>query len=142
MSWSDRAKAALDNGGDALLVNIEQALSGLGVCKPDYYLVSCVEEYIYLRTAILWAATKEEYQGRLTTDFYTAIAKAYVKKGYIATTKQVEAAISKEVQSAWYYGDTNAWQALFGYSADTRRNVPTNFQFISTIAKTIAEKNG
>lgn len=138
MSWSDRVKTALDNGGDPLVIKIEQVLLDFGVRKPEYVLVTAVEEYVYLRTAILWAVTDSQYQKKLTRPFYTAIAKKYQRDGFLATTNIVERAITTNLDDAWIRTERAQWEAYFNLPAD-RKNRPTNFQFILTVAKALRQ---
>ncbi len=141
---SEKSKVDLDNKGNELIIQIEQALKSLGIHKPDHYLVPAVEEYLYIRTAILLAITNEEYQKELSRNFYTTIAKEYVSKGYWATTKKVEAGISAKIEYGWYFRNENAaeaWKAFFGISLDGYEIKPTNFEFILTVATALRSKN-
>ncbi len=140
----EKSKVDLDNKENELIIQIEQVLKSFGIHKPDYYLATAVEEYLYMRSAILLAITNEDYQKDLSRDFYTAIAKEYVSKGYWATTKNVEAGINAEIAYGWYCRNEDAaeaWKAYFGISLDGNEIKPSNFEFILTIATALRSKN-
>ncbi len=139
MDWKERAETNLDNNGDELLIKIEAAMELFGIRKPSCVLVTVVEEYVYLRTAVLLALTDERFKNRLTKELYTAVAEKY-RKEYFATTKKVEAGIEKDVFSAWHHGDTAVWAENFGYSCEDREEGPTTLQFIKKLAEMVREK--
>jgi len=143
MSWFEKAKALLDNKENELIIQIEQTLRSLGIRKPEYCLATAIEEYVYLRTAVLLAVTNEEFQKELTKTFYTTIAKTYVSNGYLATTKMVEKGISAQIEAAWYLRNENtaeAWKTYFGISLEESEIKPTNFEFILTLATALRSK--
>lgn len=92
-----------------------------------------VDGFSYLMSAIpLYIA--DPRQG-LTKELYTAVGHAFGKNG-----PQVERCIRTAIQSAWARSDPRVWQRYFPTAPDGSVPRPSNGDFISHIAATLAQK--
>lgn len=85
--------------------------------------------YHYLREAIMLSVKDMELVSSVTKLLYPAIAKHFK-----TTDQKVERAIRNAIEVSWTRGNTDTFEALFGYSVEQGKNRPTNSEYISRIA--------
>lgn len=88
--------------------------------------------YHYLREAILLSGRDMEVVSSVTKLLYPTIAKRFK-----TTDQKVERAIRNAIEVSWTRGNTETFEKLFGYSALSGRNRPTNSEYIARIADTM-----
>ncbi|MCD7950868.1 MAG: sporulation transcription factor Spo0A [Erysipelotrichaceae bacterium] len=88
-----------------------------------------IKGYMYLRSAILTTFYDTEILGQITKVLYPDIARAYN-----TTSSRVERAIRHAIEVAWNRGNTEAINAIFGYTVSAIKAKPTNSEFIAMIA--------
>lgn len=88
--------------------------------------------YHYLRDAILLSGRDMEVVGSVTKLLYPTIAKRFK-----TTDQKVERAIRNAIEVSWVRGNAETFEKLFGYSAASGRNRPTNSEYIARIADKI-----
>ncbi|MCD7894133.1 MAG: sporulation transcription factor Spo0A [Erysipelotrichaceae bacterium] len=88
-----------------------------------------IKGYMYLRTAILTTFYNADILGQVTKVLYPDIARAYN-----TTSSRVERAIRHAIEVAWNRGNTDAINAIFGYTVSAIKAKPTNSEFIAMIA--------
>ena len=89
--------------------------------------------YLYLRYAIELMIEDVSYINKITKRLYPDIAKQFN-----ATAGSVERCIRVAIEASWYRGNKEAQNKVFGYSAAMKKCVPTNSEFIATIADYIS----
>ena len=85
--------------------------------------------YHYLREAIMISGKDMETVSSVTKLLYPEIAKRYK-----TTEQKVERAIRNAIEVSWGRGNMETFEELFGYSADSGKNRPTNSEYIARIA--------
>lgn len=85
--------------------------------------------YHYLRSAILLSGRDMEVATSVTKLLYPAIAKRFR-----TTDQKVERAIRNAIEVSWSRGNVDTFEKVFGYSALSGRNRPTNSEYIARIA--------
>ena len=85
--------------------------------------------YHYLREAIMISGKDMETVSSVTKLLYLEIAKRYR-----TTEQKVERAIRNAIEVSWGRGNMETFEELFGYSADSGKNRPTNSEYIARIA--------
>ena len=85
--------------------------------------------YHYLRDAILLSGKDMEVVSSVTKLLYPTIAKHFK-----TTEQKVERAIRNAIEVSWVRGNAETFEKMFGYSARTGRNRPTNSEYIARIA--------
>lgn len=88
--------------------------------------------YHYLREAILLSGRDMEVVSSVTKLLYPTIAKRFK-----TTDQKVERAIRNAIEVSWTRGNAETFEKLFGYSALSGRNRPTNSEYIARIADTM-----
>jgi two-component system response regulator (stage 0 sporulation protein A) len=88
--------------------------------------------YHYLRDAILLSGRDMEVVSSVTKLLYPTIAKRFK-----TTDQKVERAIRNAIEVSWTRGNVDTFEELFGYSAQTGKNRPTNSEYIARIADKI-----
>ena len=84
--------------------------------------------YHYLRDAIILSGKDMEVVSSVTKLLYPTIAKHFK-----TTDQKVERAIRNAIEVSWTRGNVE----IFGYSAASGRNRPTNSEYIARIADNI-----
>ena len=84
---------------------------------------------MYLRTAISKTFYDPEILGQVTKVLYPEIARTYN-----TTSSRVERAIRHAIEVAWNRGNTDAIDAIFGYTVSSSKAKPTNSEFIAMIS--------
>lgn len=85
--------------------------------------------YHYLREAIMISGKDMETVSSVTKLLYPEIAKRYR-----TTEQKVERAIRNAIEVSWGRGNMETFEELFGYSAESGKNRPTNSEYIARIA--------
>lgn len=85
--------------------------------------------YHYLRDAILLSGRDMEAVSSVTKLLYPTIARRFH-----TTEQKVERAIRNAIEVSWARGNVDTFEKMFGYSALTGRNRPTNSEYIARIA--------
>lgn len=85
--------------------------------------------YHYLREAIMISGKDMETVSSVTKLLYPEIAKRFR-----TTEQKVERAIRNAIEVSWGRGNMETFEELFGYSAETGKNRPTNSEYIARIA--------
>lgn len=85
--------------------------------------------YHYLREAIMISGKDMETVSSVTKLLYPEIAKRFR-----TTEQKVERAIRNAIEVSWGRGNMETFEELFGYSADSGKNRPTNSEYIARIA--------
>lgn len=85
--------------------------------------------YHYLRSAILLSGRDMEVVTSVTKLLYPAIARRFK-----TTDQKVERAIRNAIEVSWNRGNVETFEKMFGYSALSGRNRPTNSEYIARIA--------
>lgn len=85
--------------------------------------------YAYTRYAIKLVYDNPTLVSAITKELYPNIAREFN-----TTPTRVERAIRHAVETAWYRGNAEFQQKLFGYSISVDRGKPTNSELITTIA--------
>lgn len=88
--------------------------------------------YHYLRDAILLSGRDIEVVSSVTKLLYPTIAKRFK-----TTEQKVERAIRNAIEVSWARGNVETFERMFGYSARTGRQRPTNSEYIARIADKI-----
>lgn len=88
--------------------------------------------YHYLRDAILLSGRDMEVVSSVTKLLYPTIAKRFK-----TTDQKVERAIRNAIEVSWTRGNVDTFEKLFGYSAQSGKNRPTNSEYIARIADKI-----
>ncbi|MCD8029054.1 MAG: sporulation transcription factor Spo0A [Erysipelotrichaceae bacterium] len=95
-----------------------------------------IKGYMYLRTAILTTFYDTEILGQVTKVLYPDIVKKYN-----TTSSRVERAIRHAIEVAWNRGNTDAINAIFGYTVSAIKAKPTNSEFIAMIADKLRQEH-
>jgi two-component system response regulator (stage 0 sporulation protein A) len=85
--------------------------------------------YHYLRDAILLSGRDMEVVNSVTKLLYPAVAKRFK-----TTDQKVERAIRNAIEVSWSRGNADTLEKMFGYSARSGKNRPTNSEYIARIA--------
>lgn len=85
--------------------------------------------YLFARTAIQYAARRNDEIISITKDIYSSVAARYD-----ATVSQVERNIRTAINTAWDSRSIARQQALFGFTIDANRGSPSNAEFILMLA--------
>lgn len=85
--------------------------------------------YHYLRDAIILSGKDMEVVSSVTKLLYPTIAKHFK-----TTDQKVERAIRNAIEVSWIRGNMQTFERMFGYSARSGRNRPTNSEYIARIA--------
>ncbi len=85
--------------------------------------------YHYLRDAIMRAGRDMEVVNSVTKLLYPEIARRFK-----TTDQKVERAIRNAIEISWNRGNVETFEKLFGYSALSGRNRPTNSEYIARFA--------
>lgn len=88
--------------------------------------------YYYLREAVVLSVSDMELVGSVTKLLYPVIARRYR-----TTLQRVERAIRNAIEVSWERGNTDVFEALFGFSRLTGSARPTNSEYIARIADRI-----
>ena len=85
--------------------------------------------YHYLRDTILLSGRDMEVVSSVTKLLYPTIAKRFK-----TTDQKVERAIRNAIEVAWTRGNVDTFEEMFGYSALSGKNRPTNSEYIARVA--------
>ncbi len=85
--------------------------------------------YHYLRDAILLTGKDMEVVTSVTKLLYPTVARRFK-----TTDQKVERAIRNAIEVSWTRGNEETFEKMFGYSASSGRNRPTNSEYIARIA--------
>ena len=85
--------------------------------------------YQFLRDAILLSGKDMEVVTSVTKLLYPTIARRFK-----TTDQKVERAIRNAIEVSWSRGNVKTFEKMFGYSALSGRNRPTNSEYIARIA--------
>lgn len=118
--------AVTDHPGNDPNIHLSSVLLELGLSPK-------VDGFSYLMRAIPLYIS-DPRQG-LTKELYTAVGHVFGKNGL-----QVERCIRTAIQSAWSRSDMRIWQRYFPTAPDGSVPRPSNGDFISHIAATLAQK--
>ena len=88
-----------------------------------------INGYNFLRDSILLAIVDNAYVRSITKNLYPKIAAEYN-----TTPSRVERSIRHAIEVAWLRGNARSFEKLLGHSFETRKNKPTNSEFIATIS--------
>lgn len=105
---------------------LERYITGIML---DVGVPAHLKGYHYLRDAILLSGRDMEVAGSVTKLLYPTIARRFK-----TTDQKVERAIRNAIEVSWVRGNTETFEKLFGYSAVSGRNRPTNSEYIARIA--------
>ncbi|MBO5341789.1 MAG: sporulation initiation factor Spo0A C-terminal domain-containing protein [Lachnospiraceae bacterium] len=98
----------------------------------DMGIPAHLKGYHYLREAILISERDMNTVTSVTKLLYPSIAKRYH-----TTDQKVERAIRNAIEVSWRRGNTHTFEELFGYSANSGRQRPTNSEYICRLADKI-----
>ncbi len=98
----------------------------------DMGIPAHLKGYHYLREAILISERDMATVTSVTKLLYPSIAKRYH-----TTDQKVERAIRNAIEVSWKRGNAQTFKELFGYSADSGRQRPTNSEYICRLADKI-----
>lgn len=98
----------------------------------DMGIPAHLKGYHYLREAILISERDMRTVTSVTKLLYPSIAKRYH-----TTDQKVERAIRNAIEVSWRRGNTHTFEELFGYSANSGRQRPTNSEYICRLADKI-----
>jgi len=113
-------------------------ISALKDCELERYITDIMLDigvpahlkgYQYLRDAILLSGRDMELVSSVTKLLYPTIARHFK-----TTDQKVERAIRNAIEVSWTRGNTETFEKVFGYSAQTGRARPTNSEYIARIA--------
>lgn len=85
--------------------------------------------YRYLREAIMLTGRDMEIASSVTKLLYPTIARHFK-----TTDQKVERAIRNAIEVSWTRGNADTFESMFGYSAVSGKNRPTNSEYIARIA--------
>lgn len=88
--------------------------------------------YHYMRDAILICGRDIEAVSSVTKLLYPTVAKHFK-----TTNQKVERAIRNAIEVSWSRGNTDTFEAMFGYSIKSGKSRPTNSEYIARIADKI-----
>jgi len=91
-----------------------------------------IKGYHYLRTAIISAIQNKNQIESITKTIYP-----YVADTYSTTASRVERAIRHAIEVAWERGNSEVINSFFGYTVNSYKGKPTNFEFIALITDRI-----
>ena len=95
----------------------------------DMGIPAHLKGYHYLREAILITEQDMETVTSVTKRLYPSIAKRFG-----TSDQKVERAIRNAIEVSWRRGNTHTFEELFGYSANSGRQRPTNSEYICRLA--------
>lgn len=98
----------------------------------DMGIPAHLKGYHYLREAILISERDMSTVTSVTKLLYPSIAKRYQ-----TTDQKVERAIRNAIEVSWRRGNARTFEELFGYSANSGRQRPTNSEYICRLADKI-----
>lgn len=113
-------------------------ITTLSDCEMERYITEIMLDvgvpahlrgYHYLRDAILLSGRDMEAVSSVTKLLYPTIARRFH-----TTEQKVERAIRNAIEVSWARGNVDTFEKMFGYSALTGRNRPTNSEYIARIA--------
>lgn len=104
-------------------MNISILLKRLGITPG-------VLGFHYIKEAIILVMKNTSFKYALVGELYTKIA---VK--FHTTPARVERAIRHAIEKAWYIGNTDLQQKLFGHTVSSEKGKPTNGELIATVAE-------
>ena len=126
----------LDTKGDIVLdiaaVNDYELERYITNIMLDIGVPAHLKGYHYLRDAILLSGRDMEVVSSVTKLLYPTIAKRFK-----TTDQKVERAIRNAIEVSWTRGNTDTFEKMFGYSATSGKNRPTNSEYIARIADSI-----
>lgn len=88
-----------------------------------------IKGYQYLREAVKMVLEEPEIIGAITKGLYPGIAKKFD-----TSASKVERAIRHAIEVAWTRGKIDNINSIFGYNIYSKRDKPTNGEFIALIA--------
>ena len=88
--------------------------------------------YHYLRDAILLSGRDMEVVSSVTKLLYPTIAKRFK-----TTDQKVERAIRNAIEISWERGNSQTFEAIFGYSKESGPSRPTNSEYIAVMADVV-----
>lgn len=101
---------------------ITRHLKGLGVPAN-------LSGYSYLQYAIELVKNDFSYLRAITKRLYPAVAKEFN-----TTASRAERCIRHAIETGWNRGNIEFQNKLFGYTVDSNKGIPTNSEFIATVA--------
>jgi two-component system response regulator (stage 0 sporulation protein A) len=116
-------------------------IAGVSDCELEKYITEIMLDigvpahlkgYHYLREAILLTGRDMELATSVTKLLYPTIARRFR-----TTDQKVERAIRNAIEVSWDRGNTETFEKIFGYSAQSGRTRPTNSEYIARIADKI-----
>ena len=114
-----------NNSDEAILQTITNLLHEIGV--PAH-----LKGYAYLREAIYKSIKNVCVLNSITKSLYPDVAKKFG-----STSSRVERAIRHAIGVAWYRGNREFIDEIFGYTIDFNKGKPTNSEFLATITDVI-----
>ena len=91
-----------------------------------------IKGYQYIREAIMMTVNDINLLNYITKLLYPTIAKKYKTNSSI-----VERAIRHAIEVAWYKGQIDVLEDMFGYTISAGKGKPTNSEFIALIVDKI-----
>lgn len=95
----------------------------------DIGIPANIKGYQYLRTAIMMVIKDPSVIESITKILYPSIARKFQ-----TTPSRVERAIRHAITVAWFRGNVELLNELFGYTVSAEKGKPTNSEFITLVA--------
>ena len=98
----------------------------------DMGIPAHLKGYHYMKAAVLMAIEDMKVVGSVTKLLYPEIAKRYN-----TTDGKVERAIRNAIEISWERGNSQTFEAIFGYSKESGPSRPTNSEYIAAMADVV-----
>jgi two-component system, response regulator, stage 0 sporulation protein A len=119
-----------DTGGP---LDLESQITGI---MHEVGIPAHIKGYMYLRKAINLVANNTNFLGSVTKKLYPEIAEEFK-----TTPTRVERGIRHAIEVAWARGAEDSLNKLFGWTARSTKDKPTNSEFIALVADRLRLKN-
>lgn len=94
-----------------------------------------VQGRYYIETALDWILRQPGHRYAITRELYPMVAKIYG-----VTANNVERAIRHAIANAFTRGNLEYLNRYFGYTVDSRKDKPTNSEFLTMVARRLQMK--
>ncbi|OUP23299.1 sporulation initiation factor Spo0A C-terminal domain-containing protein [Gemmiger sp. An194] len=94
-----------------------------------------VQGRYYIETALDWILRQPGHRYAITKELYPMVAKIYG-----VTANNVERAIRHAIANAFTRGNVEYLNRYFGYTVDSRKDKPTNSEFLTMVARRLQMK--
>ena len=98
----------------------------------DMGIPAHLKGYHFIKLSVMMAVNDMQIVGSVTKLLYPEIAKRYN-----TTDGKVERAIRNAIEISWERGNSQTFEAIFGYSKESGPSRPTNSEYIAVMADVV-----